>query len=153
MINKNKSHPGKAGRPNTSIDYDLLESLCEIQCTRDEVLHVMKVSVNTLNKRIGEHYKDDKGKPLSFITLFAKFSAEGKASLRRYQFETARKSPVMQIWLGKNWLGQSDKADLTDRIISLEKFAKALTESTTIREDKKDKEKTLSQYGNNNKAK
>lgn len=35
----------------------------------------------------------------------------GKASLRRYQFKMAEKNPTMAIWLGKNWIDQSDKVE------------------------------------------
>lgn len=38
----------------------------------------------------------------------------GKASLRRMQFKTAESgNATMQIWLGKQYLGQKDKQDVT----------------------------------------
>lgn len=40
--------------------------------------------------------------------MFKKKSAGGKMSLRRYQFELAKKNASMAIWLGKQYLGQSD---------------------------------------------
>ena len=39
-------------------------------------------------------------------------SAVGKKSLRRRQWETSKKSVVMQIWLGKQMLGQRDNKDI-----------------------------------------
>lgn len=36
----------------------------------------------------------------------------GKIGLRRTQIRLAEKAPAMAIFLGKNWLGQSDKHDL-----------------------------------------
>jgi hypothetical protein len=37
-----------------------------------------------------------------------------KISLRRFQFDSAKKGKVaMQIWLGKQYLGQKDKHDIT----------------------------------------
>ena len=41
----------------------------------------------------------------------AKKRCEGKIWLRERQLETAQKNPVMQIWLGKNTLDQSDKQE------------------------------------------
>jgi hypothetical protein len=33
-------------------------------------------------------------------------------SLRRYQFDLAKKSAVMAIWLGKQYLGQTEKQEV-----------------------------------------
>ena len=37
----------------------------------------------------------------------------GKASLRRTQFRMAETSAAMAIWLGKQYLGQKDKSELS----------------------------------------
>ena len=37
--------------------------------------------------------------------------ARGGFSLRRLQWETAKRSATMQIWLGKQYLGQKDKQE------------------------------------------
>ena len=51
-------------------------------------------------------YKD------SFGNVYKKTSAAGKMSLRREQWRSAEKGNVtMQIWLGKQWLGQTDKVE------------------------------------------
>ena len=36
-------------------------------------------------------------------------SASGKVTLRRYQLRLAEKNAAMAIWLGKQWLGQTDR--------------------------------------------
>lgn len=41
--------------------------------------------------------------------LYEMGKEEGRASLRRYQFDMAKKNPTMSIWLGKQYLGQQDK--------------------------------------------
>ena len=47
---------------------------------------------------------------LGFADAYKKFSATGKTSLRRHQFDLAKKgNAAMLIWLGKQYLGQSDK--------------------------------------------
>ena len=45
----------------------------------------------------------------NYRKLMKKKRAEGKAWLRDRQHETAEKNPIMQIWLGKNNLDQTDK--------------------------------------------
>lgn len=44
-----------------------------------------------------------------FSDVYKKYSAKGKISLRRYQFQQAEKSTAMAIWLGKQYLGQTEK--------------------------------------------
>ena len=45
---------------------------------------------------------------MKFNEAFAMYSAPGKVSLRRFQYELARSNATMAIWLGKQWLGQKD---------------------------------------------
>lgn len=42
---------------------------------------------------------------------FARGAEMGKASLRRLQWKSAQSNPVMQIFLGKQYLGQADKVE------------------------------------------
>jgi len=47
-----------------------------------------------------------------FCVVHKKGMDEGKTSLRRLQWQTARGgNPTMQIWLGKQYLGQRDKQE------------------------------------------
>ena len=92
----------KGGRPKKEIDFNLVKNLCGIQCTGEEIASVVNVSYDTLALRIKEVYKE------SFAEYYKKASAGGKASLRRTQFELAKKSPAMCIWLGKQYLGQRE---------------------------------------------
>jgi hypothetical protein len=47
-----------------------------------------------------------------FTEYFKKHSASGKASLRRKQFQVADGGNVgMLVWLGKQYLGQTDKVE------------------------------------------
>jgi hypothetical protein len=94
----------KMGRPVKEIDFSLFESLCEIQCTLVEIAGVLKVSEDTIERRCKEHYQE------TFAESFKKLSAPGLISLRRAQMKTALDgNPTMQIWLGKQLLGQNDK--------------------------------------------
>src|SRR5712672_1533142 len=87
----------KLGRPKKFVDLELAEKLAHIQCTQTEIASTLGVSVDTLarNKNFAEIYK--------------RGSEGGRKSLRRMQFESASKGSIaMQIWLGKQYLGQSD---------------------------------------------
>ena len=93
------------------IDYDVLRELCEIQCTGEECCAILakgydngKLDYDTLNNALK---RDGHG---GFSEYFKKHSADGKASLRRVQFSTAKTGSVpMLIWLGKQHLDQRDK--------------------------------------------
>lgn len=91
----------------------LFERLCKIQCTQAEILQVMKIkSPHTLYSKLQLHYG------LSFEDCYSKFSAYGKARLRLLQYKTAKQgNQTMQVWLGKQWLKQTDKTDITTDLI------------------------------------
>lgn len=91
----------KGGRPKKKINYDLVESLAGIFCTQEEIARIVNVSLRTLQRdeRFGVIYK----------TAFE----NAKSSLRRFQFKSAQNGSVpMQIWLGKQYLGQEEKKHL-----------------------------------------
>ena len=98
-------------RPRVNIDYDLVDKLCSIQCTGEEIASVLEIDYDTLNNRI----KQDKGK--GFSDYFNIKRAKGKISLRRRQWKSAVEegNVTMMIWLGKQYLGQSDKQELTGK--------------------------------------
>ena len=73
----------KMGRPPKKIDKKEFEKLCALQCTKEEIC--------------------------GFSEVFREKRGTGKISLRRMQFQLAKKSAAMAIFLGKNWLGQTDK--------------------------------------------
>ena len=59
---------------------------------------------------------------------------KGKISLRRYQWELAKKNATMAIWLGKQFLGQRDNVDITvadAKGIALEELEKMVMQSDT----------------------
>ena len=94
----------RGGRPRKEIDQNTFEGLCEIQCTLEEIAGVLRVSEDTVERWCQRTYE------LRFTDTYKKFSAHGKTSLRRHQFEVAAKgNATMLIWLGKQYLGQSDR--------------------------------------------
>lgn len=92
------------GRPRKEIDFDQFEKLCLIQCTKEEICAYFDIDDVTLDTRLEEHYQ--KG----FSEIFKRKRGKGKVSLRRKQYQTALAGNVtMLIWLGKNYLDQTDK--------------------------------------------
>lgn len=91
------------GRPQKEIDKKIFENLCGLQCTLEEIAGVFDCSVDTIERWCKREYRE------TFAEVYKKHSAKGKTSLRRTQFKLAEKSPAMAIFLGKNYLGQSDK--------------------------------------------
>lgn len=105
----------KGGRPRKEIDFDVLQKLCELNCTRDEICNFFEIDDKTLTARIVEVGYD------SFSAYYKKHLDTGKISLRRIQWQSANAGSVpMQIWLGKQYLGQRDKTEndvtLTERL-------------------------------------
>lgn len=84
----------------------MVKKLCHIQCTIEEIASFLGMDKKTLQARC----QDDHGQTVA--EWAEPFYAGGKASLRRKQWATAMKGDKgMQIFLGKNMLGQSDRQD------------------------------------------
>lgn len=90
------------GRPKKQINKKAFEELCKIQCTQAEICDVLDVSEKTLDNFCHETYN------ASFSKVFAQKRNGGRTSLRRSQWELAKTNATMSIWLGKQYLGQSD---------------------------------------------
>lgn len=85
-------------RPRLKIDPAQVEALARIHCTHEEMAAVLGCSTDTLTRR--------------FADVIEKGRDQGKASLRRKQFELAMKGDrTMLVWLGKQVLGQRDKQE------------------------------------------
>ena len=99
-------------RELAEIDWKQVEELCRIQCTQDEIAAVIGWCVDTIDK----HCKIDN--KVSFSDFLRQKRNGGKSSLRRTQWNMAKKIPVMAIFLGKQYLGQADqqKIDTTHEI-------------------------------------
>lgn len=104
---KPKTKPSTGGRREIIFDKEMFEDLCFIQCTQEEVAAFLGMSVDSLEKKVPEHYE---GRTLSDV--FAEKREGGHISLRRLQWQSAKKNFVMQMFLGKQYLGQSDKSDV-----------------------------------------
>ncbi len=90
-------------RPKKVINQKQFESLCAIQCTKEEICNILEVTEKTLQNWCKETYNED------FSLVFRQKKAGGKMSLRRKQWEIAQKgNSTMLVWMGKNMLKQSD---------------------------------------------
>ncbi len=89
----------KRGRPQKPLDVNVLNGLAQIGATKEEMALVLGVDVKTLYNR-------------NYSRLCEKGKALRKVSLRRWQTQAAEGGNVtMQIWLGKQELGQTDKVE------------------------------------------
>lgn len=96
------------GRPRKVIDFKMLDRLCEIQCTIDEICSVLDVTDATLNARCQERFGCD------FSVYYEQRRSHGKVSLRRMQYIKAMSgNTTLLMWLGKQWLGQAEKTQLS----------------------------------------
>lgn len=92
----------RTGRPRKKIDINQFEKLCGLQCTEEEIAAFFDCSVDTINNFCIREYK------ATFSEVFNKKRKIGKISLRRNQWKLSEKSPAMAIFLGKQYLGQTD---------------------------------------------
>ena len=98
----------KGGRPKIIIDRTTFEGLCKIQATKNEICSVFSCDEKTLTRWCKETYNQ------GFSDVFPQKAEAGKASLRRLQFKAAETgNTTMLVWLGKQYLGQTDKNELT----------------------------------------
>lgn len=95
------------GRPRKEIDKKQFEKLCFLQCTLIEFEGFLEVDNKTLEKWCKETYG------MGFSEVYKLKRGNGKVSLRRSQWQLAQTNPTMAIWLGKQWLGQTDKQEVT----------------------------------------
>ena len=107
----------KNGRPQMILNdtgKETIEKLSAIMCTDEEIASVLGMSVDTL---LNNNNRD------AFLEHKQIGQSRGKMSLRRMQWATANKgNATMQIWLGKQHLGQTEKQEtsITDSNISFE---------------------------------
>lgn len=102
-------------RPRKEIDEKQFEKLCSIQCTLGEISAWFKCSEDTIERWCKRTFG------LSFAEAYKNFSVDGKISLRRTQFRMAEKNVSMAIWLGKQYLGQTetvqvDQTEVLDKL-------------------------------------
>lgn len=88
----------------------VLEGMGRIQCTTKEASCVLRVAETTFLRFLTEHPEAREA--------FEMGKGMGRQSLRRTQFKLAEKNAAMAIFLGKNYLDQADKQDITALVVA-----------------------------------
>ena len=89
------------GRNKKVVVPEEVEKLAKLWCTNQEIAEWFGIDTNTLK--------------YNFSDLIAKGRSETKQALRRAQLKNALEgNTTMQIWLGKNILGQKDGTSLNE---------------------------------------
>lgn len=101
------------GRPREiHIEWEAVERMCQIDANEEEIAFMLGCSSDTLYRRCLQ----DHG--MTFQDYYKKHRSFGNITLRRAQMKTALgdpkngipPNPTMQIWLGKQRLGQQEKS-------------------------------------------
>lgn len=87
------------------LNYAVVDALCGVRCTLEEIAAQCNCSPDTVQRRI----KEDKG--MTFLEYWKIKSSSGSIALRRKQYQLAMSGNVsMLIWLGKQHLGQKEQS-------------------------------------------
>jgi len=115
-------------RPKKEFKPEIIEALAACCCTFEEVAAYIGWHPATVYRRM----EDPKS---AFAQAYERGAANGRATLRRKQYENAMKGNVtMQIWLGKQNLGQTDTPQVQ---MTIHNEAKATADFTLNEETKK----------------
>ena len=98
---------GNGGRPKINIDWKDFDAYCAEQCTLREIADHFNCSEKTIERKVQEHY----GCP--FGDIFRRKRQKGLMSLRANLFRLSGKQGNVAIFLAKNWLGMTDKVEVT----------------------------------------
>jgi DNA-binding CsgD family transcriptional regulator len=91
----------EAGRPKLELDEEQIGRLASIHCSVDEIALIMGCGRDTIYR--------------NYMHIVEEGRAKGKMGLRRRQWEVANEgNPTMLVWLGKNWLDQTDAKQVND---------------------------------------
>lgn len=109
-----------AGRPRIDIDPEKVRLLAEAFCTNDEIAAMLGISHDTLTR--------------NFACALKTGRETAKGQLRSQQKTIAMEGNVpMLIWLGKQYLGQSDKSEESGNKTVTVRYDKPPTSNTTPR--------------------
>jgi hypothetical protein len=97
----------KTGRPRAEIDLNQVEIFGKFRATYETMAAYFDVTERTIKGRMADKDSD-------FFHHYKKGLADLQLKLSEAQIETALidKVPSMQIWLGKQHLGQKDKQEV-----------------------------------------
>ena len=102
---------------------EVFKDLCKIQCTESEICAAFGETKESINKKCVEAYNDD------FDTCYRKFKALGLITIRLNQYRLAKNNQRMADFLGKQYLGQSDKVEKAFDASAINALNKEILES------------------------
>lgn len=127
----------KLGEKSVLIDKKSFEQLCTLQCTREEVCSFFDCSYSTLDKWCKVTYA------MPFKSIYDQKHKKGLVSLRRKQFQVAmggdgeKPNVTMLIFLGKNYLKQTDKQEVETKLSFEDKIEDISTDALLTWVDQK----------------
>ena len=108
VVTKRERTAGMDTKPEILIDWTTVDQLLEAQCHGTEIADYLGIHVNTLYRKCEEDNS------LRFSEYSRIKKSKGQAYIKAKQFKLmADGSERMSIWLGKQYLGQRDKRDVT----------------------------------------
>lgn len=114
---------GKPRKILTDKEWESVKYMCMIHCTGEEIAGVMQMDYDTLNKNCKEKWR------IPISEYIKRNNTNGKMSLRRMQWKSAEDGNItMQIWLGKQWLGQRENVDMSVEMTDKAKEVETLDE-------------------------
>ncbi len=94
------------GRKKIEIDWDKVDEKLSHFCEGTEIAEHLGISYATLERRVREKFNVD------FVEYKRQKRAKGEMILRELQLKSAKEgNTAMLIWLGKQYLKQTDKTD------------------------------------------
>jgi len=128
-----KEKSGKTGRPRIKINFELIDTLAESFCTPDEIVKAVnaagtKCSYTTVERRVKS------SKSMTFGEYVEeKRTGVAKPKLRKAQLDAALKgNATLLIFLGKQYLGQSDAPQAEINTTDEQEFEEALTHAASF---------------------
>ena len=95
-------------RPIKEIDWDKLARICQYPMKNEDIAAILDLSVDTIFRAIKKKYK------ISFAEYKDQKQSNLRFTLLSKQIEVAKSGNVtMLIWLGKQYLDQKDKKEIS----------------------------------------
>lgn len=106
-----KTTKKEVGAPRKEINWEVVDAVLQYKASLIDVADLCDVHPDTLKNRIKEKYD------MNFKEYRDKKMSKMRLKLSQKQFEIAMRGNVrMLIWLGKQYLGQSEKVEQTTEI-------------------------------------
>lgn len=118
----------KRGPKLKTVDWEEFDKLCAIQCTLKEIAAWFNISEDSIERICIRE------KRVKFADYFDQKRSKGKIPLRRRQYQAAMDgNTAMLIWLGKQYLGQSEKIEQKPEVDGIQ-FVKDLDDQLKSQE-------------------